>query len=137
DRCDARHRGLLDRDDDEGGLRLASDIVDDAHRYTHFAVLRDQSKALPAQRIRRLSARDHADVRAGLREARRDQSADGPRADDADARGHVRNEGSIPSTTRVSASNTSCPAPKRALNCSESRVHFAWMSSAISITGPI
>ena len=45
--------------------------------------------------------------------------------------------GRVASTTRVSASNTSCPAPKRALNCSESRVHLRWMSSDNSITGPI
>ena len=41
------------------------------------------------------------------------------------------------STIRVKASNTSWPAPKRAANCSESRVHLRWMSSDNSITGPI
>src|SRR5262249_23699220 len=52
-------------------------------------------------------------------------------------RPQVRYEVSTLSIMRMSASNTSCPAPKRGSNCSESAVHFFWMSSGISITGPI
>ena len=66
-----------------------------------------------------------AERKARLREAGGPLGASGPVS------------GIDPVDRRVSASNTSWPAPNFGLNCSESRVHFFCTSSGISITGPI
>jgi len=49
----------------------------------------------------------------------------------------ARRDGSMASTWRVNASKTSCPAPKRVANCSESRVQRSAIGTGISRTAPI